>query len=180
MEEKKLHWVTPPYAGGVRFRWQGVMDFGEFYRYLKWILQDQGFCDNDGFTPDGQCMETKFVEKRFAGGLKNIELEWKLFRNESDYFKYNIWVTILILQMRDEEAELRGAKRKLDRGDFDIRMGANVETASSKDWEKMGLIRKLYYNFFIAKRLQMHKRNLYILFYKMNNDIKEYIQKQRY
>ena len=178
------HWITPTYPGGVRFRWQGVMDFGEFYRYLKWILQDHGLIDNDGFTPvfggPKKTMETKFVERRMAGGLKNLEIEWKVFKKSGNYFKYNVWITILILGMKDEEVELNGVKRKLDRADYDIRMGANVETAADEEWEKMGVFKKIYYNFFVAKRLQVHKRDLYILFYRLNNDVKEYITKPRY
>ena len=176
---EKINWVTPPFPGGVRFRWQGVMDFGELYRFMKWWLEDNEFCNDNGFTADKKCMEKKYVERRFAGGLRNVEIEWKTYRDRGDYFRYNLWVTFLILGMTDEEGEVKGVKRKLNKGDFDIRMGANVETGYGEGWSK-SVLKKIYFRFFIQKRLEMHKRYLYILFYRFNNAVKEYVQKQRY
>ncbi|HLC62975.1 MAG TPA: hypothetical protein VJJ21_01525 [Candidatus Nanoarchaeia archaeon] len=172
------HPITPPLPSGVRLRWQGVIDFGELYRFMKWWLQDNGYCDDDGFTEDSKCMETKYVERRFQGGTKNIEIDWKTYRDVG-HFRHNIGVTILILGMRDEETELRGVKRKLDRGDFDIRMDANVETEFNEAFEKHWFS-KFYYRFFMKGRLSMHKRNAYINFYRFHNAIKDYIQNQRY
>ena len=173
------HYVTRPLPSGIRFRWQGVLDFGELYRFVKWWLEDNGFCDDNGFTYGTVCMEKKFVERRFQGGTKNVEIAWETGWAKNDYFKYNIALTILILGMRDEEVEVRGVKRKLDRGDYDIRMEANLETEYNEDWEKFKF-KHLYYRFFIKRQMSMHKRNLFILFYRFNNAIKDYVQNQRY
>lgn len=175
------HFVTAPLPGGVRFRWQGTIDFGELYRFMKWWWQDNGFCDNDGFTENDQSIEKKFVERRLQGGVRNVEIEWAGSQcpKGSDYFRHHIAMTILILGMREQEVELRGAKRNLDRGDFDIRMHAFVETGFSPDWDK-SVFKQIYYKFIIQKRLQLHKRELYILFYRFQNAVKDYIQNQRY
>jgi len=175
------HFVTAPLPSGVRFRWQGVIDFAELYRFMKWWWQDNGFCDTDGFTEGEKSIEKKFVERRMAGGVKNVEVDWAgmMQPKGSDYFRYQIGMTILILGMRDEDVELRGVKRKLDRGDFDIRMHAYVETGFSGEWEK-STFKRIYYKFIIQKRLQMHKRDLYILFYRFQNAVKDYVQNQRY
>jgi len=186
------HWVTPTYPSGVRLRWQGVLDLPEMYRYMKRWLQDRGFVDDNGFTNGGKWtqgpdedentqhnLEKKYTERRQQTS-KLLEIEWRASNQMTDYFRYNIWITFFMPGITEQETEQGGVKRKLDRGDFDLRMGAHVETPDGDDFESMSWMQKMNFRFIQHKRLQMHKRDLYLLFYLFHKDLRDYIKNARY
>ena len=190
------HWITPDFPGGVRLRWVGVLDLGELYRWMKEWLEDRGFVDETGFTEgtkwttvDGKgalenensrhSMEKKYIERKHQGG-KNLEITWKVSSEESKYFTFNMFINFLLLAVNDEEAEIRGVKRNLSKGDFELRMGAFVGTPEDDDMTKWSWMQRMHYRFIASKRLELQKRDLHILFYRFHSDLQDYIKNAKY
>ncbi|MBI4159175.1 hypothetical protein HY500_02860 [Candidatus Woesearchaeota archaeon] len=161
MGDKAL--LTP--GGGLKIRWQGVTNFAEVYKFMKLWLEDRGFADE-------KTLEKKFTERRFAGGVKNLEIHWVCSRKESNYFYYDMEVTFLILGMSEVEIQVGDVKRKMDKGDVEIRVIASVRYGGDV-WDKSSFIDRIYFNFIGRRRLEEHKVVYYTLLYQFVDYIKE-------
>ena len=156
-------YLTP--KAGLKIRWQGNTSFSEVYKFMKLWLEDRGFADE-------KTLEKKFTERRFAGGVKNLEIQWQCSKKVSSYFSYNMEVTFLILGMSDAEVQIGDIKRKVDRGDFEIRVIGYVKVGED-DWDKASFIDKVYFNFIGRRRLEEHKVVYYTLLYQFVDYTKE-------
>lgn len=158
------NWVTDP--GGIRVRWKGVADIKELYRFMEQWLEDRGLANK-------QALEKKYEEKILAGG-KNISVTWLAEKKISNYFRYVINIAFLLIGVQDIEVQQETIKRKLNKGDFEIRIYSYVET-SNKEWEKLGILQRIYYNFIVQRRLDEYKADLYDKTYKFFNAIKGFL-----
>ncbi len=70
-------YLTP--GSGLKIRWQGTTDFANVYKNMKLWLEDRDFVDE-------KTLEKKFTERRFAGGIKNLEIAWECSRKINNYF----------------------------------------------------------------------------------------------
>src|SRR3989338_4097744 len=154
-----------PSTGGLKIRWQGTTDFANVYKNMKLWLEDRGFVDE-------KTLEKKFTERRFAGGIKNLEISWECSKKISNYFTYNMKITFLILGMSEAEVQIGDIKRKLDKGDFEIRIKGWVGVGNP-DWEKSSFIDSVYFNFIGRRRLEEHKVVYYTLLYQFVDHVKE-------
>lgn len=162
-------YLTP--KAGLKIRWQGNAGFTDVYKFMKLWLEDRGFADE-------KTLEKKFTERRFAGGVKNMEIQWQCSKQVSSYFSYNMEVTFLVLGMSDTEVQIGDVKRKMDRGDFEIRVTAWVGVGT-ESWEKASFIDKIYFNFIGRRRLEEHKVVYYTLLYQFVDYIKENLELTR-
>lgn len=159
------NWVTD--TGGIRARWKGVTDIKELYRFMEQWLEDRGLADK-------KSLEKRYEERMAAGG-KNIFITWNGGKKISNYFKYVINIGFTLIGVQDVEVQQENIKRKLSKGDFEVRVYAYVESGT-EEWEKLGILQRIYYNFIVAKRLDEYKADLYDKTYKFFNAIKEFLR----
>ncbi|MBS3156343.1 hypothetical protein J4413_03895 [Candidatus Woesearchaeota archaeon] len=155
-------YITP--KGGLKIRFQGAADFGNVYKFMKLWLEDRGFADE-------KSLETKYTERRF-GERKNLEIHWKGVHKISNYVSYHIEVTFLLLGISETEVQIGDIKRKLDKGDFELKIIGHIQYGT-KDWEQYSFIDKIYYNLIMRKRLDDYKYDFYTVLYKFVDFIKE-------
>jgi|SRR3989338_3864942 len=162
-------YLTP--KAGLKIRWQGNVAFSDLYKFMKLWLEDRGFVDE-------KTLEKKFTERRFAGGVKNLEIQWQCSKQVSSYFSYNMEVTFLVLGMSETEVQIGDVKRKMDKGDVEIRVIGYVKVGGD-DWNKAGFIDRVYFNFIGRRRLEEHKVIYYTLLYQFVDYIKENLELTR-
>ena len=162
MIKMEKFYITP--KGGLKIRFQGAADFGNVYKFMKLWLEDRGFADE-------KSLETKYTERRF-GERKNLEIHWKGVHKISNYVSYHIEVTFLLLGLSETEVQIGDIKRKLDKGDFELKIIGHIQYGT-KDWEQYSFIEKIYYNLIMRKRLDDYKYDFYTVLYKFVDFIKE-------
>lgn len=151
-------------APDLKIKREGIVDFYEVYRSTKKFLEDYGFCK------DEQDLEEKYIERMKPRG-KQLEIAWHGEKKVSSFFKYIIKVRFLVLGMNDVEVQQGNIKRKLQKGSFEIRIDAYIET--SKSWDSISGLKRIYLNIIIPKRLEEYKLDLYDKTYKLQAFIKE-------
>ena len=166
----KKYYLTPP--TGLKIRWVGTVDFMELYRFMKNWLEDRGYVN------DAQKLELKFIERR-SGTAKMNEIAWHGEHVVSEYFKYNLDVTFLLIGLTETDAQIGDVKKKLDKGDFEIKLVSNVEITDDK-WEGYSLLKKIYFNLVARKRLPAYKREIYGKTYEFQDAIKEFFALRRF
>ena len=162
MIKMEKFYITP--KGGLKISFQGAADFGNVYKFMKLWLEDRGFADE-------KSLETKYTERRF-GERKNLEIHWKGVHKISNYVSYHIEVTFLLLGLSETEVQIGDIKRKLDKGDFELKIIGHIQYGT-KDWEQYSFIDKIYYNLIMRKRLDDYKYDFYTVLYKFVDFIKE-------
>ncbi len=155
-------WITP--SSGLKIRYQGTADFGNVYKYMKLWLEDRGFADE-------KKLETKFTERRFVD-RKNLEIAWKASHKISDYISFEMEVTFLLLGVSEVEVQIGDIKRKMDKGDFELRVKGWIQ-AGTKEWDEYNFIERIYYNLVMRKRIDDYRYDYYTIIYRFVDFIKE-------
>ena len=159
-----------PIAPDLKIKAVTVIDFPVFYKKMKLWLQD------NGFTKD-ETLEKKYIERIKPNG-KQLEIQWECKKSKSDFFDYYINVTFLILGMNDVEVQQGPITRKMNKGDFEIRINSFIQT--TKNLEKLGTLKRIYVNILIKKRIEEYKLDLYDKVYKFHAYIKELLSLRNY
>lgn len=156
-------------ADGLKIKWSGVFDVGEFYIRLKQWFAQEGYGDElKNFK------EIKFVQRVKQAG-KEIEIKWIGEKNVSDYFAYAVTITIAASQLKDVEIQRNGKKLKMNSGSLDIRLFADFITNAKGKWKKGSFMKKLYERFVVKERMDSYKLDLYQKVYDLQDYIKEYL-----
>ena len=150
----------------VKIKKEGIVDFVELYRSTKKFLEDYGWADESE-------LETKYIERIKPGGIKQLEIAWEGEKNVGGFFKYILKLTFLVIGMSDVEVQQGNIKRKLKKGSFEVRIDSWIET--SKKWDKISGLQKIYLNMVVPKRLEEYKIDLYDKVYKIHSFIKNFM-----
>lgn len=135
-----------------KIKWEGVTDFTELYKYMKLYLDDIGYANEKN-------LEQKYIERTKGDGKKQLEMAWHSEKKKSEFFKFNIDVTTLILGMSEVEVDQEGIKRKMQKGIFEMKISAYITTTDK--WDELKGLHKLYYEMTIRKRIDEYKLELY-------------------
>jgi len=152
-----------------KIKFEGVTDFGELYKYMKLWFEDNKYGDKDKIE---KSLEQKYIE-RIKGEKKQLEISWHAEKKKSDFFRYNIDTLFLILGMGDVEVEENGVKRKMQKAVFEIRVSSYLE--STKAWDDLKGLQKIYREFIIRKRINEYLAELYDKSMKYFSYIKTYL-----
>src|SRR4030042_6064776 len=89
-----------------KVKYEGVMDFKEFYKFCyKWLTEETEL----------DLVENKYSEK-ITGDAKGIKVEWTGTRKVTDYFKFQIEVKFEVLNLTNIEITREGKKIKMNNG----------------------------------------------------------------
>ncbi|MBU2634614.1 MAG: hypothetical protein KJ674_05220 [Nanoarchaeota archaeon] len=156
--------------GDLKVKAVTTIDFPLFYKKLKLWLQDEGYAKE-------KTLEQKYIERIKPNG-KQLEIQWVTKKSKSDFFDYHIKLTFLILGMKDVEIQQGSITRKMNKGDFELRIEAYIET--TKNLEKLGTLKRIYTNILIKKRIEEYKIELYDKVYKFHAYVKELLNLRNY
>ncbi len=156
-------------VSGATLNWKGVFDLSDMYRQLKWWLEYEGFGDESK-----NFKEMKYVERIKPFG-KQFEIRWVGEKNISDYFAYQIEVTMLIFGVKDAEVNVQGKKVKIDKGEIDMKISSRLISNRSGKWKKDSFLKKLYNTFIVKDRIDGYKQDLYEKTYKFHEEVKNYL-----
>ena len=159
VERKERIWVTPPMPGGQKIRHVGYLDLTEFYVWLQRWFEFNGYFHDD--------FEEFYEEKTLPRG-KEVHIRWH-GKKSAEYFTYHIEIIWLLVGINDVEIPVGDKKRKIKKGDFELRFGAYLEKKG-----EVNIFRKIYETFMIRDIIEQHKAKLYDKFYSLHKDVKDY------
>lgn len=172
MAEQEVIWLTPPMPGGVRVRHIGLLHLDELYRWL------QRWFEFEGYYKKGRDFEEFYQEKINPNGSKKIEIRWKGKKDgadkkeHKDYFSYHIEISFLLINVQDVTVEKEGQQIKMQKGDYEFRMGAYLKKGMKGD---SGFFKKIYEKLIIDQRIEEHRLNVYDDVYKLHEQLSEYL-----
>ena len=107
--------------GSLKLRHVGILELGEFYTWLqRWFDFEMSWKDSN---------EKYYEEVILPGGdAKNIEMQWKVEKQETNYFKYVITLDFTFIAVSDTEIQVDGKRKKAQKGDYEIRINSYLET----------------------------------------------------
>lgn len=129
-----------------KIKHKGLFDFAKLYSFAHSWWREREF----GVT------EEKYEEK-VSGNSRNINIEWKIGKNISDYFRFEYKVKFSIAGMTEVETEIDGEKKKLNNGEVEVEVaGILVRDRSSKyDSSPFNrFIRDVYSKYVIPSRIE--------------------------
>tara|TARA_Y100000034_G_C6865757_1_gene394544 strand:+ start:123 stop:626 length:504 start_codon:yes stop_codon:yes gene_type:complete len=137
-----------------KIRWVGITDFSGMYKSMKQWLEDNGYLKNQ------QTLETKYIQRTKPDGKRQLEVSWVTTKSVSDFFEYHIDTTLLALATSDTDIQQEdGSKRKMQKGDFEIRVTSYLKSTST--WDELKGLKKFYQEMFIRKRMNLYLEELY-------------------
>ncbi|MFH1210815.1 MAG: hypothetical protein V1645_02760 [archaeon] len=161
MADTEKIWVTPPMPGGIKVRHVGYLDLGAFYTWLQRWFDFNGYFGGDF---------ERFYEEHIDQGGKKIEIRWAGKKKKNPYYTYNIEVIFLLVAVNKVEVQMGEKKIKIEKGDFEIRIGGYVE----KGMKGAGFLRNIYENIVAKKNVDLYKKECYDKVYGLQEDIKKY------
>lgn len=161
-------------ASGLKVKYRGVFDLGDFYKKLKTWFEAEGYGDEvKNFK------EAKYKESIKPFG-KNIDIKWVAEKNKSDYFSYNLTLTFRIIGLQDAEVQYEAKKIKANKGEVEVKLSADLIKNRQGKWSKSSIIKKIYESLIINKRIEEYKLDVYKIAYKLHDEMKMYLNLPRY
>jgi len=142
--------ISPVYEGKVVHA--GIFNFKAVYQFLyDWFIHYQ-------YT----VFEKKYSEKVRADG-KEVEVIWTCLRKISDYFRFQIKITMRVLRMVPVEVMQNGNKIQKDKGEVEIKFNSFLERDYEHKWETNPIskfLRGLYDKYLIKTRIEAYEDRL--------------------
>lgn len=161
-------------VSGLKLKWGGNIDVGDFYAKLKLWLYNQGYGDEmKNFK------EVKYLQRVKADG-KEIDVKWIGEKNLNDYFANMITITMSITRMKDAEVMINGKKVKMNNANIEIKLTADLIKNRGGKWGKDSFMKKIYENFIIKERIDQNKMGLYQKIYSLHDEIKNFFELQKF
>ena len=132
-----------------RLKQKGIYNFKDFYEFLYDYFTDENY----------DIAETKYVEK-VEGETKDLEIIWNATKEVSDYFKYEINLTWVILGMKKVKVKKDGQEIYMDSGTLEIKFTASLVKDYENRWENnpfLKFMRGIYDRYIIRSRIEDRK-----------------------
>lgn len=159
---------------GLKIKWKGLFNFDELYKRMKYWLDYKGYGDETKTFK-----EEKYLERIKAEG-KEINIRWKAEKIVNDYFSFVINITFVLPFLQSVQIEKEGKKISANKGSMTITLGADLIKNRSGKFSKDSVIKKIYENFIIKSRIDSQAIDLYEQLYKLHDDIKAFLEMQRF
>ena len=161
-------------ASGLKVKYRGGFDLGDFYKKIKIWLETEGYGDeNKNFK------EAKYIEAIKPFG-KNIDIKWIAEKNISDYFSIYFTVVFRIIGLQDTEVPYENKKIKSNKGEIEVRLSADLITNRQGKWSRNSFMKNIYEKVIIDKRIEEYKLQTYKKIYSLHDELKMYLNLPRY
>lgn len=160
---------------------EDVYDLKSLYKVIKEWLDEENYYDEYG---DEKFREKLYLDRTTKGG-KELWIWWRTIKypegvkEKTGYVRYLIDINYHVLGMNKVEVMNKGKKIKLDKGEVEVMITADLELDYRKEWEKHGLLRNfidLFQRRIYKKELETHKTLLYKEAYRLQALIKRYLE----
>ncbi|MEK6914216.1 MAG: hypothetical protein AABW83_01055 [Nanoarchaeota archaeon] len=140
-------------------------NFKGIYEFVYDYLNDEGWALH----------ETLYREK--SQETKELIIIWKGTKNISDYFKFEIGLTFLIIGMKDVKVTIDGNEVKMQNGSIEIVFDAALVKDYKNKWDSsfMKFFREIYDNYIIRNRIEDYEVKLYEEINEIIATIKSYL-----
>jgi hypothetical protein len=148
----------------------GVFDFESVYRAMHdWFVGQKYYFE-----------EILYKHKVPSPAGAEEHIRWKGWRKVTEYVKFNIYVYIIMWDMKEIEVIKNGEKKKLTKARIKIEFNGDCELDYSKQFEKTPFLKKLgqFYNEFVAKKKidTVYTDQLYYMILKLYTVAKEQME----
>jgi len=141
-------------------------NFKDSYEFMYDYLYDEGW----------NLHESLYREKN-QGETKEMTIIWKGTKNISDYFRFEISLTFIILGMKDVKINVEGKEVKTQSGSLEINFDATLIKDYKNKWSNgfMKSIREMYDNYVIKNRIEDYEVKLYEQINEIVSTIKSFL-----
>jgi hypothetical protein len=137
-------------------------------------------CDNGwGDRSDSKFPEIFYLHRNLQKDGEEVKIWWLFEKEVNKFFKYEMFVDILILGMRSTEAMYNGIKFKTNRGYIEICVESYLEMDFENKWRTHPFLKnfyELYKKRIIPKEIEMHKITLNRMTELFRTNAKNYFQ----
>lgn len=136
----------------------GLMDFGGFYSFVHSWFKEEGYGVD----------EVKYAEKS-DGAKRSIDIEWKITKRLSDYFKIEHKLKMEVKELTEVEVEIDGKKKKTNQGKITVEISGTLIRDPDSKWDKAPFyrfMRDLYNKYIIPSRVDN-------MMFKVSDDVKK-------
>jgi hypothetical protein len=136
----------------------GLMDFAGFYSFVHSWFKEEGYGVD----------EVKYAEKS-DGTKRDIDIEWKITKRLSDYFKFEHKLKMEIKGLAEVEVETDGKKKKTNQGKITVEISGSLIRDPDSKWDKnpsYRFMRDLYNKYVIPSRVDN-------MMFKVSDDVKK-------
>lgn len=136
-----------------KIKHRGIFDFKEMYRFAYVWLVDKEYL----------VVEKEYTEKIGSTG-KEVYMDWEARRKISDYFRFVFKIQWRILNMKDADVEIDGAKVTLNKGDSEFKITAILEKDYEHRWENSGFLkflRGMYDRYIVRGRIDKYEEDVF-------------------
>lgn len=142
-----------------RFEVYGLVDFKGIYSFANnWLVEDDFTVAEETYT------------ERLLGNAKELNIQWKAFKEYSDYFKAELRIKFDVKNLKDVEVEIDGKKKKMNDGRVWMEIkGLLVKDMESK-WDATPFnrfLRDIYNKYIIPSRIDTMEE-------KVKADVRQY------
>ncbi|MFC1728356.1 hypothetical protein ACFLZ7_02745 [Nanoarchaeota archaeon] len=151
------------------------------YKVVKEWLDEEKYFDDEGGE---KFREKLYLDKTNQMG-KELWMWWRTIKypdgvnKKTGYLRYLLDIDYHILNMTKAEVMHKGKKLKLDKGEVEATIVANLELDYRGEWKKSGLMKsfiKIFQKRIYRKEIEDHRLYLYKEAYKLQALIKRFLE----
>jgi len=135
-----------------KIKQEGIFNFQDFYSFAYKWLKDEGY----------KVKEKSYGEK-VMGDAKELLIIWESEKKVSDYFKFKIKMTWLILNMKKIKVKRENKEISMNSGTAEIRFEAILEKDYENKWEDAPIwkfLRGIYDRYIVKSRIDQYEDDL--------------------
>ncbi|MBS3081061.1 hypothetical protein J4221_06315 [Candidatus Pacearchaeota archaeon] len=136
-----------------KFKQGGIFSFKDFYEFLYDYLMDENY----------DIFEDKYVEK-LKGESKNLEIKWTATKEVSDYFRFELNLYWIVLDLKKVKVKKNGEEIVMDSGIIEVKFDAFIVKDYEHRWEShpfWKFLRGAYDRYIIKSRADDYEINLF-------------------
>ncbi len=135
-----------------KIKQEGIFNFNDFYSFAYKWLKDEGY----------KVVEKSYGEK-VMGDAKELLIIWEAKKKVSDYFKFTINITWLILNMKKVKVKRDNKEINMNSGTVELRFQAVLVKDYESRWEDQPIwkfLRGVYDRYIIKSRINQYEDDL--------------------
>ena len=135
-----------------KLKQKGIYDYKEFYNFIYDHLREEGYDVHESLYHDTS-----------SGDSKNLNINWTMTKDISDYFKYEITMDWIILGQKKIKVKVDGEEKSRDSGTLEINFAATLIKDSGNNWDSgfLKVLREIYDKYIIRARIDDYEVDLF-------------------
>ncbi|MBI4450406.1 hypothetical protein HY642_00390 [Candidatus Woesearchaeota archaeon] len=161
--------------------YKDVFSMSYFYLLMHEWLVDEGYATRS----DEKFPETFYLQRENPQFGKELWIRWRLQKNPmgSKLWRYDLDIDMHILGLKEVEVVSKGQKLKMDKGEVEVRVAANLVYDYENGFKNHPVLkdfRKAIFVWLLKKQFGQHKRGLISEAYRFQEALKTYLKLETY